>query len=619
MDCRDTAKLAEVEQIQLPEIDRVSPATSAKISPSSSSSLIKLDELSSFGATKQSRLPTLIKMATQELENQTNIEQLKSMPVCSDEMELQKNEKRRASLPAEKTSENMSKMMDSKNKENLPSINDDIDESFQMVDMEAANDPPLVGPSLPPPREAAKNSILSQLNQSLQGPASNQLGDSLIEMVVNLRNENQSLLQALQTNNDYVKERIEEFKRASDEAKKREAEFAAERADFEHQVRKLKRQNSVLSERLKNMESKLKDMKIEVSDSLAAALSSRASSGNEDFDPGLYPNLADLDPFPSIDKHGDQTMPVETLSIQMDVGNDEIRQDAPSPTAPPLDSQLPAESLKNTTGARVAPLDVSKMTKEELSKHFDANKAAFYAIDDPMKQCDKLEQQLNDMGKRDYEICLLQQQLNIYRQDFRLERMANLEAKIQIEKLKNDIDRLCLERLQDKCAKDEPEMHQDECRHFSTGVKLPPGTSAVLGKFSRKAAKSAAKAAKYAAKQAHLEEKAAAAAAALTARYNARQEQQAQRQQQVPSDSTTAKAQESEAQHSYHGHHRRGSHHHRGHRGVKSEVVSDLWQTANKAMMTGYKMASTHVNLALDKLSEFEQAQANQLAKNKQS
>ena len=47
-------------------------------------------------------------------------------------------------------------------------------------------------------------------------------------------------------------------------------------------------------------------------------------------------------------------------------------------------------------------------------------------------------------------------------------------------------------------------------------------------------------------------------------------------------------------------------------------MVSDLLSTANRAMLTGYKMASTHVNLALDKLSQFEQQQASALDKNKQ-
>lgn len=45
--------------------------------------------------------------------------------------------------------------------------------------------------------------------------------------------------------------------------------------------------------------------------------------------------------------------------------------------------------------------------------------------------------------------------------------------------------------------------------------------------------------------------------------------------------------------------------------------MSDLLSTANKAMLTGYKMASTHVNLALDKLSAYEQQQAANLAANK--
>ena len=65
-----------------------------------------------------------------------------------------------------------------------------------------------------------------------------------------------------------------------------------------------------------------------------------------------------------------------------------------------------------------------------------------------MKQCDKLEQRLNDIGKKDCEITQLQNRLNVYRRDYGFEPIEKLEAQLQIEKLRNDIDRLCLERLQ---------------------------------------------------------------------------------------------------------------------------------------------------------------------------
>lgn len=596
--------------------------SSSESSLSNSISLIKLEEIE--------KLEAYAKMEATSTETSTKImeqepEKILSLPVKTTEPQAS-SDHRRASLPIEEKSKSTSEE-NIKDKENQPIEGEDlIENSFQLVDMECANEAPVVGPSLPPARDLGKNhSILSDTNQSSMQPASSHLGESLIEMVIQLRTENQNLLDSLQKNNNFVKERIEEFQRASEESKSRESQFALERAEYEHQIRKLQRMNSVLSERLKIMETKLKDMKLEVTDSLAAANPSKADSRNEEFDPCLYPNLSDLEPFPSNgannsirDSRNGCNNNDETSSVQMDVGNDELNNEPTEPSAPILDNNL---EKRASAYANLSDIDVSKMTKEELSKHFDSNKAAFYAMDDPMKQCDKLEKQLNDIGRRDYEICILQQQLNIYRQDYRLERMANLEAKIQIEKLKNDIDKLCFERLQDKCARDEPE----NCRRgHSTGVKFVPGSHTIIGKMGRKAAKSAAKAAKYAAKQAHLEEKAAAAAAKVAARYNARQEahnNQASADNGRSHSSAHTTGDEFRESSSHQGHHRRGSQHHRGshsHKsGIKSEVVNDLWETANKAMLTGYKMASTHVNLALDKLSEFEQSQASHLSKNK--
>lgn len=615
-----------VEKQQSLSTSSSSSSSSSSLSMSNSISLIKLDELSSFGASKQNRLPALIKLNNQQQEE--SIRQPNSMPALSAE-QLEKADaaselRQQTSLPVHLATSSAA------DKENLVQPNkadqsSSLTEDFQVVDMIVTNEPELVGPSLPQPQPVSESrqvahtkAALSQVNSvqqlaSMQHPS--QLGDSLIDMIINLKNENQNLVRALETNNEYVKERLSEFKKVTEESKRREAQFALEKAEHEHQVRKLQRQNSVLSERLKSMEAKLKEMKIEVSESLDAARSSKASSIRQEASASeLYPTLADDESF---------TNPATTYQQAPTMQVDAIAPSATSQEPAPMDATNSGKTVE-IEPPRTHPLE--GLSKEELSKRFDADKAEFYNLsDDPMKQCDRLEQQLNDIGKRDYEICLLQQQLNIYRQDFRLERLAKLEARIQIEKLKNDIDRLCLERLQEKVkSRTGPENTPGQSEPSQPQLSGPASAAlaaadAVLGRLghqlSKKAAKSAHKAAKYAAKQAHREEKAAAAAAAVAAATAA-------------GASQTAAGEPGQ----HYGHGRRHHHHHHRHHphrhsggagsgsgGIKSEVVSDLWSTANRAMLTGYKMASTHVNLALDKLSQFEQSQASQLAKNQQS
>lgn len=606
-----------MSQGQVEKQQSSSSSSSSSLSMSNSVSLIKLDELSSFGASRQSRLPALIKLNDQQQTDPAR--HPNSMPVLSaNQMEktsARMEQRQQTSLPAHLTASTNA------DKENMdehgkPEQANSLLEDYQVVDMVVSAEPELVGPSLPQPQPVSEQAetaqikaALSQVNNVQQQPVSlqhpSQLGDSLIDMIINLKNENQNLVRALETNNEYVKERLSEFKRVTEESKRREAQFALEKAEHEHQVRKLQRQNSVLSERLKSMEAKLKDMKLEVSESLDAARSSKASSIRQEPEAGeLYPTLADEESFsnPAAAYHQTPTMQVDALRAS--------QEPAPMDTA----------NLPDNGTVRPSPLE--GLSKEELNKRFDADKAEFYALsDDPMKQCDKLEQQLNDIGKRDYEICLLQQQLNIYRQDFRLERMANLEAKIQIEKLKNDIDRLCLERLKEKVKSrtgpdNAPGQHEPSQAQLSGPASAAiAAADAVLGRLghqlSKKAAKSAHKAAKYAAKQAHREEKAAAAAAAQAAA--------------LAATAGAGSSQSGTGELGYHGRRHHHSHRHHGRHsgsstgGIKSEVVSDLWSTANRAMLTGYKMASTHVNLALDKLSQFEQSQASQLAKNQQS
>lgn len=615
----------------------------SSISPTNSISLIKLDELSSFGATKQSRLPALIKL--NEID-QNQPQAVISMPNFSasqiektpaEQAKTPESNKQAASLPVNVAMTDKENMSTSSNKDAdqntaqgqqtapaAPEQEKSLTEDFQVVEMEQANEMNsdsnnLMGPSLPLQHEQIERSI--QALQSSNSQHSTQLGDSLIEMIINLKNENQNLVRALEMNNDYVKERLSEFKKIQEESKRREAQFALEKAEHEHQIRKLTRQNEVLSERLKSMEAKLKDMKVEVSESLNAAHSSQASSlrGPQDERTNLYPSLGAQESFGNSALNNNQTttMQVDATSGELYNEGDTRPSDAPiagdsSESTDESGDDDEATAGEQQAGPSRAAIKMANMSKEELEKHFDTNKAQFYALDDPMKQCDKLEQQLNEIGKRDYEICLLQQQLNIYRQDFRLERMANLEAKIQIEKLKNDIDKLCLDRIQQTTQAKEAAAHSS--RHHERGVRFYPTGAAenLIGKLghqlSKKAAKSAAKAAKYAAKQAHREERTAAALARAAA-YTSAATNPASGQEQVDSAAT----------HGNHHHRRHHGHHSRPRQsGIRSEVMTDLLSTANKAMLTGYKMASTHVNLALDKLSQYEQQQASALEKNKQ-
>lgn len=600
-----TMQTQQSEQVQTTE-DTRSSSPSSNSSISNSVSLIKLDELSSFGATKQSRLPTLIKLTSNELDASVVPH---SMPAYSaDQMEQpvpQQNASEAASgsLPANVgqlqaepavAMENAVATTEAGNNKENEHVEDASADDFQVVDMndDELETRPMVGPSLPAPDNAGaiqNANDKSPLSSLRNGPlASTQFGDSLIDMIINLRTENQNLVRALETNNDYVKERLDEFKRAAEEAKKHETEFAMERADLEHQVRKLTRQNSVLSERLKSMESKLRDMKLEVSDSLAAALASKASSNAGGDSAIAYPNLEPQSFNAGEQQQQQQQQTNEPTSMQVDATSGELNQQESSESSD--DQQQPQQ-----------------LTKEQLEKRFDAQKAEFYAAaDDPMKQCDKLEAQLNEIGKRDYEICLLQQQLNIYRQDFRLERMANLEAKLQIEKLKNDVERLCFERMQEK-------------HRLAAGAAVHSSGDIAFGKLGRRAAKSAAKAARYAAKQAYRDERAKSSAAAAAALAAARANVTASKSAAATEAGATSQPQQAtDEQHAGH-HHRHGRHHrHRSAIGqVGHEVVNDLLSTANKAMLTGYRMASTHVNLALDKLSQFEQQQAANLAKAK--
>lgn len=566
---------------------------------SSSASSIKLDELSPFGATKQNRLPALIKLnQVDDYKQQENGRKTVSMPIYNGSEIEQEPEKglgkREASLPAEMkiSSSNEIDERQSKNLEGMERIFEGSSE-LQINGLPSGD---LIGPSLPAPltaRELASaidwsaNAPTNQFDDDEQQPQDDDLvGDSLIEMIINLRNENQDLIHALETNNEYIKQRLDDFKRVNEELKQQDAKFAFERSDYEQKLRKLQHENTVLSDKLKTMEAKLTGAKCNVKDSLNMADSWMRPSEVDLDDDKMYPDLSERESN-NLDVH--QMMTLEASS-KLTGGDD----------ASTVSSRRESGKIAVSDAQKVG-----EMSTEDLSKRFDAIKTDFYASDDRMEQCDKLEKQLNDIGTRDYEICLLQQQLNIFRQDFRLERMANLEAKLQIERLKNDIDKLCLERLKDnsrmygvkgKEEEGEGEGAEEDTRNKPTyrpgsHVRFGPGAAAEamvsrLGhQLSKKAARSAAKAAKYASKQAYREERAAAAAAVAAA---------------------AAANPDNDANSGHHGHRRHHSqHYHRGHhRGIKSEVVSDLLSTANKAMLTGYKMASNHVNMALDRLNQ---------------
>lgn len=570
---------------------------------SSSMSMIEVDELSPFGATKQGRLPALIKLNANQanLSNDDSSEEhgrsrkTVSMPIYNgsdiEQVPRKALEKQESSLPA--GMEMFPKEINN-GRESMESEAEDLSDDFHLVGLPSAD---LIGPSLPAPlsaRELASaldwsaNATTNQFDDDEQEgegegdeQSNNAVGDSLVEMIINLRNENQDLIHALETNNEYVKQRLDEFKRISEELKQQDTKFSIERSDYEQQIRKLKHQNTILSDKVKTLEAKLMEAKVDIKGSLQANGSSEVGSIQSDSQK-MYPDLSYKD-FNNSDQ--ETTMQVDAKPTN----GDQVRQTS---TAREM----------SDTGEKIG-----SMSAEEMKKRFDAVKTDFYASDDRMEQCDKLEKQLDDIGMRDYEICLLQQQLNIYRQDFRLERMANLEAKMQIERLKNDIDKLCLERLKDRSriygekgrlegekVDREVEENCDKNKHFYQGphVRFDPGAAAgaVVSKLShqlsKKAARSAAKAAKYASKQAYREERAAAAAAVAAANAATNQDT-------------------FDTSQGHQGHRRHHSRHFGGHhRGIKSEVVNDLWSTANRAMLTGYKMASTHVNNALDRLSQ---------------
>lgn len=584
---------------QNPEQQQQVYTLSRNSTTSSSTSLIKLDELSPFGATKQNRLPALIKLnQVDDNKEQENDRKTISMPTYNgSEIEQEPGiglEKRKASLPAEMKipSSNETDEKQSKKLGKTERIFEDSSES-QINGLSSCD---LIGPSLPAPNLTARE-LASAIDWSANAPTNqfdadeqqqepqddDLVGDSLIEMIINLRNENQDLIHALETNNEYVKQRLDDFKRVNEDLKQQDAKFALERSDYEQKLRKLQHENTVLSDKLKAMEAKLTEAKCDVKDSFNMADSCMSSSRVELDDDKMYPDLSDRDSN-NLNMHQMMTM---QASSKLTVGDD-------------------ASTVSSRKEGGDA-LKVSEMSTEELSKRFDAIKTDFYASDDRMEQCDKLEKQLNDMGTRDYEICLLQQQLNIYRQDFRLERMANLEAKLQIERIKNDIDKLCLERLKDKSrmygaqskeeggegmvaeenTRNKPAYQPGSHVRFGPGATAGAVVSRLGHQLSKKAARSAAKAAKYASKQAYREERAAAAAAVAAA-------------------AAAANPDTFDANSGHHGHRRHHSqHYHRGHnRGIKSEVVSDLLSTANKAMLTGYKMASNHVNMALDRLNQ---------------
>lgn len=552
---------------------------------SSSMSLTKVDELSPFGDTKQGRLPALIKLNNLVNGDESNSTEqmgsrkLVSMPIYNGSEIEQAPEKtlgkQVTSLPADikifpEETNNETEYVEKSEAE-------DSSDDFHLVGLPSAD---LIGPSLPSPLSAKE--LASALDWSANATTNqfdgedernNTMGDSLVEMIINLRNENQDLVHALETNNEFVKNRLEEFKRIGENLKQREAKLTVEKSDYEHQLRKLKHQNTLLNDRVRDLEAKLK---MDVKDSSQEPSSSEtdsAQAGNQN----IYPDLSYKD-------FNNSDMDQET-TLQFD--------------------QVPQASSSGREICNTVD-QFGAISTDDLDKRFNPIKTDFYASDDRMEQCDKLEKQLNDIGMRDYEICLLQQQLNIYRQDFRLERMANLEAKLQIEKLKNDIDKLCLEKLKDRSRLykerglaegervDREEDGRDKNKNFYQGphMRFDPGAAvgAVASKLthqlSKKAARSAAKAAKYASKQAYREERAAATAAMAAAK--------------AATDQDTY-----DTSQGHQGHRRHHSRNYNGHhRGIKSEVVNDLWTTANKAMLTGYKMASTHVNNALDRLSQ---------------
>lgn len=429
-------------------------------------------------------------------------------------------------------------------------------QSADMIAMKEKNKDNLVAPTL-------------EKNQNL----SDQLGDSLIEMISNLKNENQKLAEALKTNEEFVRERIEEFKRATEDVKKCENQYATNKLEYKDQVRKLHHQNLVLNERLKNMETKLKDTKLD------------DNSGKS-----IHVNAQNM--YPELDE-GENISDTKASTVQVDATGDE-------------------SNVNNV---------LEKLEDETYSKVRDkqSNTRSNFNMDKSLKQCYQLEKQLNKIEKRDLEICVLKQKLSILKGDLISNSMNNFQASSQIELLRTEIENLANQRkILSKLEKTNNSRVSlgDNCDESIAKV-----AAAKLGyRLSKRAVRSDLKAAKYASKKAYREQKVAAIAAAsicenipVSSSYSYCNQQCQQKRADVEPQVSRR-----EGRHLHRYHSTASQHQHLPSlRKLKSDLVGDIVSTANKAVLTGYKVASTHVNLALDKLSQFEQTQAQNLTKNK--
>lgn len=578
------------------------------IQSSATSSLVQLNELSQFGARKQNRLPILIKLLDDSYLEKTRVQQdytkqtrnINSMPILNAQ-QLETNLKCAfSSLPTKINVLNDQKMQDLAKG----------DDSFRQPEMNRQ----LVGetPSLKTNKQQEQVKIELADVQSLVNPSF--VGDSLIEMIIKLSAENQDLVRALDVNNKYVKERICEFKRLQEGTVKRDAHIAKEKADFEHSIRKLTQQNNFLNDRLKLVEAKLKNMNLEVNDTLEAThlFKFNACLTNES---QLYPKLDDAE---SLLRHlNEETQQTNAKSLssryssQSSNKNLEVLQIYSEPMQDDISTTVGnSQSLHAKLGKPSKP-QMKVSCKKDLVSNNDLS-----AADDALAKCDKLEKKLNELGRRDYEICRLQQQLNIYRQDFKLERMTKVEAKSRIETLETDTEKLCFDRVRKQTSQLEAaeaaaavsRSAQNSTKDRISGVSFIG--SDFVGKLGhqlqKKAIKTAARAARYAAKKAHLEEKIAARNVGhASTSGNATQEEHLVSKF-APNLETNIKMYEQKG---------RNERRHFGNldRSIGSEIVGDLVFTANKAVLTGYKMASTHANLAIEKLNQFEKDQVNKL------
>lgn len=412
-------------------------------------------------------------------------------------------------------------------------------------------------------------------NQNL----SNQLGDSLFEMISNLKIENQKLAEALKTNEEFVKERIEEFKRATEEVKKSENQYATNKLEYKIQVRKLHHQNLVLNERLKNMETKLKDTKLDDN------FSKSVQVNHDELAQNLYP---ELDEEENIITTQAITVPVDATSDELNVNNGSKKVENES-------------QQKLETSAKDKDKDKRSDARSDISIH------------KLLKQCHQLERQLNKVEKRDLEICILQQKLSVLKGDLGSNSMNNFQASCQIELLRTEIENLNNQR------KMLSKLEKNDNNRAGLCDKSAIKSAAKLDyHLSKRAARSALKAAKHSSKKSYREQKAAAIAANSSV-YNGN----------IPVSSSYSHCnQQTHADIEPQVSRRRHRHLHRYHstpsqhqhlpslRKLKSDLVGDIVSTANKAVLTGYKVASTHINLALDKLSQIERAQAKNLTKN---